>query len=502
MTTIHERAINLAERATGKDLDGDGDVGMGGCPVRNPGTSCPFRNKAFTLPIYPALNTEELPKQAEHGVLGQLDGTWVNAPGTWGIHTTIMPAPGTTSEQMFGAFHFITQEYTETYQFSKKSDPVRNRLGSNEQFVGQTNYEQTILPRTKVVEDGKGHPPAPIHNEVGQYLWLGVWTHEGAAPYEKNPCLFSREATEADVKNDFTFPTLSAGAQGPQFIPPFSISRQGSIPHGNAIQLFGKQPSQPNKPEFNPQNLDKPIRPYTDIPGAPVIYPGADCGKVWDADSVAFHPSMGYTAAQLNLATSDSRAVDKKPAFAAELANYPDGKFGKEVYNLPDGRLNPNSGEAYMGRILNGAQKLKQPDGKDVEDPLYPFCVQPNFKLVDANQKLIDDGFEIISHDEFTLNTDFPQGLQGGSLNNHGTDRYCKVHDMKVKMWISKVKNKATGDTYLQLQYEQVMHFQFGFGVDGTQTLWPHIQCNTLIKKDPKPADCEVQSKGKRARSS
>jgi hypothetical protein len=132
MTTIHERAINLAERATGKDLDGDGDVGMGGCPVRNPGTSCPFRNKAFTLPIYPALNTEELPKQAEHGVLGQLDGTWVNAPGspnpsphphphpnphpnpnpgTWGIHTTIMPAPGTTSEQMFGAFHFITQEY-------------------------------------------------------------------------------------------------------------------------------------------------------------------------------------------------------------------------------------------------------------------------------------------------------------------------------------------------------------------------------------------------------
>ena len=25
-----------------------------------------------------------------------------------------------------------------------------------------------------------------------------------------------------------------------------------------------------------------------------------------------------------------------------------------------------------------------------------------------------------------------PQGLQGGSLNNHGTERYCKVHDMKV----------------------------------------------------------------------
>ena len=30
---------------------------------------------------------------------------------------------------------------------------------------------------------------------------------------------------------------------------------------------------------------------------------------------------------------------------------------------------------------------------------------------------------------------------------------------------------------------EQVMHFQFGFGVNGIQTLWPHIQCNTLRRK-------------------
>ena len=46
---------------------------------------------------------------------------------------------------------------------------------------------------------------------------------------------------------------------------------------------------------------------------------------------------------------------------------------------------------------------------------------------------------------------------------------------------------------------EQVMHFQFGFGVNGTQTLWPHIQCNTL-RRASDLAD-EV-SKGKRARSS
>ena len=45
-------------------------------------------------------------------MLGQLDGEWVNKPGTYGIHTTIMPAPGTSSEQIFGAFHFKTDEYT------------------------------------------------------------------------------------------------------------------------------------------------------------------------------------------------------------------------------------------------------------------------------------------------------------------------------------------------------------------------------------------------------
>lgn len=37
--------------------------------------------------------------------------------------------------------------------------------------------------------------------------------------------------------------------------------------------------------------------------------------------------------------------------------------------------------------------------------PLFPYCVQPNFKLVDNNKKLADDGFEIISHDKFTLDT-------------------------------------------------------------------------------------------------
>ena len=110
---IRETVVNMAEKVSGKDLDGDGDVGMRSCPVsKQTGTSCPaLRNPAFTLPVYPPLDPTNTPTQAEHGVLGQLDGEWVNKEGTYGIHTTIMPAPGTTSEQMFGAFHFKTDEY-------------------------------------------------------------------------------------------------------------------------------------------------------------------------------------------------------------------------------------------------------------------------------------------------------------------------------------------------------------------------------------------------------
>ena len=32
------------------------------------------------------------------------------------------------------------------------------------------------------------------------------------------------------------------------------------------------------------------------------------------------------------------------------------------------------------------------------------------------------------------------QGHQGGSLNTVGTERYCKVQNMRFTMWISKVE--------------------------------------------------------------
>jgi hypothetical protein len=47
-----------------------------------------------------------------------------------------------------------------------------------------------------------------------------------------------------------------------------------------------------------------------------------------------------------------------------------------------------------------------------------------------------------------------------------------------------------------------VIHFQFQFGVNGTKTLWPHIQCNTLIRERRAVAEAVAEeANGKRSRS-
>ena len=42
-----------------------------------------------------------------------------------------------------------------------------------------------------------------------------------------------------------------------------------------------------------------------------------------------------------------------------------------------------------------------------------------------------------------------------------------------------------------------MIHFQFGFGTNATKTLWPHIQCNTLIRERRAVAE---EANGKRSR--
>jgi hypothetical protein len=54
-------------------------------------------------------------------------------------------------------------------------------------------------------------------------------------------------------------------------------------------------------------------------------------------------------------------------------------------------------------------------------------------------------------------------------------------------MWIETVVEDEK--EILQLQYEQVIFFEFAFGDDGGTTSWPHIQVNTLRKIEDVPSD-------------
>ena len=56
-----------------------------------------------------------------------------------------------------------------------------------------------------------------------------------------------------------------------------------------------------------------------------------------------------------------------------------------------------------------------------------------------------------------------------------------------MDMWIETVIED--GKEILQLQYEQIVFFEFDFGNDGGTTSWPHIQVNTLRKIQDIPED-------------
>lgn len=206
---------------------------------------------------YPAYTDAVLSEPANYGILKQLEGTWVNhnpmnnSTG-WGLHTTCLPSPGTNSETIFGIFHFLCDDYTEELKFSLVERGVRNRGGANEQFIGAVKYKQKI----QRVSDGVG-----IHEENGMYLWLNQ--------------LYNHAADEHSVMEDNGYPGISigAGANGPHFVPPYSLARSGTIPHGSSILLTG---------DFQVVNDAKPMFPY-----------GKDA---WELPSLSISPSMGVKA--------------------------------------------------------------------------------------------------------------------------------------------------------------------------------------------------------------
>jgi hypothetical protein len=358
-------------------------------------------------PKFTAAVLEAQKKKADYGVLAQLEGTWANhnpndCKGAgfagFGIHTTMMPSPGTNSEQQPAQMHFLCENYTEELTFTLVKGGVRNRGGANEQFTGAVKYSQSISN-----EKGEG-----IHEENGMYLHLDN--------------MYNHAASKESIETDLNDPEMSPGdgSKGPIFVPAHTIARSGTIPHGSTIQLLGSdQLFEGEKPTF-PEGV-----------------------ATWDIDSdhLAISPSMG--------------GGDLKPINLDE--ERPEWVLN-ECHELSDE-------QAYNKRILAHA--------------LYPYSVRPDLRLRDV---IKDQNIKDFSR--ITMGTEFDsgQGPQGGILNTPMVQRYTPVKKMSHTMWIETVIED--GKEIQQLQYEQVMGFAFGFRNTGTLTIWPHIQVNTLRKKD------------------
>ncbi len=353
--------------------------------------------------LSPKFTPEAINNPADYGILKLLEGTWVNHNPSnnntnWGLHTTCMPSPGSNSETIPGKFHFLCENYTEELTFTLVPGGVRNRGGANEQFCGAVKYNQSI-------QDLNG---VGIHEENGMYLWLDK--------------LYNHPADDESIKTDIGFPELSSGdgSEGPGYIPAYSISRSGTIPHGSTILLTGKDTEVKGKPQF-PQDT-----------------------AAWDSDHLAISPSMGLAG------TTPSTPIDL------------DSKAPDWVHDLSLPATDPSGNRTYTQRIL--------------AHELYPYSVRPDLRLRDA----IKDQ-KIDKHTFINLSTKHEGGPQGGILNIPFVQRNTPVVEMQCRLWIETVIEDEK--EVLQLQYEQIQFFEFQFGTDGGTTRWPHIQINTLRKK-------------------
>lgn len=369
-------------------------------------------------------------KGAQFGILSKLHGTWVNwKGGPTGLHTTPMPSPGTSSETVFGVFHFKSQEYRENLKFTQVNAPVRNRGGSNEQFNGPVKYQTSIIDNENNLQ----------HFENGMFLWMGdnrmPWSEK--SPYQNPPNLFKHKSDKESVITDGAEPVMGPGELGPQFIPPYQISRSGVIPHGTTIHITG--------------NSTEPVEGK-----APHI------ADLWEQQYLAVSPTMG-----INPEKDLIQGSRKKPDWT---------KLPRKDQN-PDGgprESGLNSGRAYFEKIFN----------YDKYGAKFPYTVQPNLKLIDANENLQFNKYEMIVLDSF-----HDTGVQGGAINNVMVHRYCKVTRMRYRMWLEEVYDEEFGGNIEQIQYEQIVDFEFMFGSNGGTTKWPHIQVNTLRREKDIPKD-------------
>jgi hypothetical protein len=430
-------------------------------------------------PIRP-FNENDLQKIAnnvDYGVLKVLEGTWVSynndsqrkMNGT-GIHTTIMPSPGTNSGGIPGKYSFECEEYIEKLTFDLVPGGVRNRGGGNEQFCGAVKYDQSI----KSVNSVQGQTAlkyTSIHEENGMYLWLSdVFNYAATeksikedrgihaiSPDNPNKDLYKsgyQDETLFHVLNDkgekeyVTLENLNgrpysdiiaakelkkgAGQTGPYFIPDYSISRSGVIPHGSTITLLG---------DLTPNGKGYVI-------AGPPQFPKGDAA--WKYDHLSISRTMGGAGA------SETNPINlDKPA--------PDW-----VHEVLNDENDHGENKIYTQRIL--------------AHDLYPYSVRPDLRLRDSIK-----GENIKNHVLIQMSSKNKTGAQGGILNVPFVNRFVPTVEMNMRMWIETVAED--GREILQLQYEQIIFFEFHFGDDGGTTSWPHIQINTLRKIEDVPAD-------------
>ena len=309
-----------------------------------------------------------------------------------------MPSPGSNSETIPGKYHFLCENYTEVLTFTPVKGGVRNRGGANEQFVGAMKYETSI-------DDLKGKG---LHAENGMYLWLDK--------------LYNHPADAESVKTDIGYPELEPGdgANGPDYVPAYSISRSGTIPHGSTILLFGKDSAHDGAPDF-PSGT-----------------------AAWDFDHLAISPSMGGAG---TTPETPINLDEPAPAWVHDTT-------------LPE--RHPSGNRTYTQRIL--------------AHDLYPYPVRPDLRLRDALK-----GQDVKKYVFIEMSTKEAGGPEGGVLNTPFVDRFTPVQEMNFRFWIETIIEN--GKEILQLQYEQIVYFEFQFGTDGGTTRWPHIQINTLRKK-------------------
>ena len=491
------------------------------------------------------------------------DATVINIAS--GVHTTIMPSPGMDSHKIPGKYSYVCEEYIEKLSFTKVPGGVRNRGGMNEQFCTAIKYEQAV--RSANVVNGNIQLE-DIHAENGMYLSMtDIYTHvateksieedrgvhrwdnpsgikqliENLYPTEPNfiekenlisiinqypyldvvlynvgsldiPHYITKE--QLDQREDKNYVAIMAskelrpenGILGPHFIPDYSISRSGVIPHGTTITLLGDMQSandgllHKGKPHFI--HLKRPIRKILDDLGLPynkvldIFNPKSEDllrNKLINVDEITLI-NIAAVIIDDDKKWYNNISVDDVIDMLKRLAAKANWEYKHMAFSKTMGRgISPTDKERpfpfeYPKLPFLPQDELNELNDKGEEEvyvqrmfhhSLYPYSVRPDIRLKNALQNQ-----DVRNHIHIQLKSRQKTGSQGGIINIPFVDRFVPTTETRFNLYIETVYDEELGREILQLQYEQVIFFEFGFGDSGGTTSWPHIQVNTLRKID------------------